>query len=85
MESGQFVLGPSVAAFEDRFAAYCNAKHCVALNTGTSALHLALLATGIRPGDEVITVDVDPHTWTMDPKLIEAAASDIEDRTHICH
>ena len=58
IESGQFVLGPDVAAFEDRFAAYCNVKHCVALNTGTSALHLALLAAGIGPGDEVITVSM---------------------------
>jgi dTDP-4-amino-4,6-dideoxygalactose transaminase len=56
IESGQFVLGPEVAAFEERFAAYCNTRHCVALNTGTSALHLALLASDIGPGNEVITV-----------------------------
>ena len=94
MEGGQFVLGPGVAAFEDRFAAYCNVRHCVALNTGIFVFYLALLATGIRPGDEVITVsmtfvattaailycgakpvfvDADPRTWTMDPKLVEAA------------
>jgi dTDP-4-amino-4,6-dideoxygalactose transaminase len=69
-------------------------RHCLAVNSGTSALHLALLAAGVGPGDEVITVsmtfvattaailysgarpvfvDVDPVTWTMDPKLIEAA------------
>lgn len=58
MDSAQFVLGPDVAAFEERFAAYSNVKHCVALNTGTSALHLALLATGVGPGDEVITVSM---------------------------
>jgi dTDP-4-amino-4,6-dideoxygalactose transaminase len=58
IERAQFVLGPDVAAFEDRFAAYCNVKHCAALNSGTSALHLALLATGICPGDEVITVSM---------------------------
>src|SRR3954449_6001489 len=56
VDSGQFVLGPEVAAFEERFAAYCGTKYCVALNSGTSALHLALLAAGISPGDEVITV-----------------------------
>jgi dTDP-4-amino-4,6-dideoxygalactose transaminase len=56
MDSGQFVLGPEVAAFEERFAAYCGSRYCVALNSGTSALHLALLAAGIGPGDEVITV-----------------------------
>jgi dTDP-4-amino-4,6-dideoxygalactose transaminase len=58
IESGQFVLGPEVAAFEDRFAAYCGVKHCRAVNTGTSALHLALLAADVGPGDEVITVSM---------------------------
>ena len=58
IESGQFVLGPDVAAFEERFAAYCEVGNCRALNSGTSALHLALLATGIGPGDEVITVSM---------------------------
>jgi dTDP-4-amino-4,6-dideoxygalactose transaminase len=58
IESAQFVLGPEVAAFESRFAAYCNVGHCRAVNSGTSALHLALLAAGIGPGDEVITVSM---------------------------
>ena len=52
----QFTLGSEVAAFEEEFAAYCGAKHGIGVNTGTSALHLALLAAGIGPGDEVITV-----------------------------
>lgn len=56
LESAQYVLGPHVAAFEDSFAAYCGTRHAVAVNSGTSALHLALLANGIGPGDEVITV-----------------------------
>lgn len=56
IESCQFVLGDEVRAFEDDFAAYCNIDHCVALNSGTSALHMALLALDIGPGDEVITV-----------------------------
>jgi dTDP-4-amino-4,6-dideoxygalactose transaminase len=56
LESGQYILGPEVAAFEDEFAAYCETRFAVAVNTGTSALHLALLAAGIGPGDEVITV-----------------------------
>ena len=51
-----FILGPRVAEFEDAFAAYVGANHCVAVNSGTSALHLALLAAGVGPGDEVITV-----------------------------
>ncbi len=56
LESSQFILGQEVAAFEDEFAAYCGAPHGVGLNSGTSALHLALLAAGVGPGDEVITV-----------------------------
>ena len=56
LESGSFVLGEEVAAFEREFAAYQNAGAGIAVNTGTSALHLALLAAGIGPGDEVITV-----------------------------
>jgi dTDP-4-amino-4,6-dideoxygalactose transaminase len=58
IDCAQFVLGPEVAAFEERFAAYCDSKYCIALNSGTSALHLALLAAGIGPGDEVITVSM---------------------------
>src|SRR4051812_6379439 len=58
IDSTQFVLGPEVAAFEERFASHCNARHCLAVNSGTSALHLALLAAGVGPGDEVITVSM---------------------------
>jgi len=54
-ESGQFVLGDEVAGFEREFAAYSGASEGIAVNTGTSALHLALLAAGVRAGDEVIT------------------------------
>jgi len=56
LESCQFVLGSEVAGFERDFAGYCGTAECIALNSGTSALHLALLAAGIGPGDEVITV-----------------------------
>ena len=56
LESCQFALGSEVAAFEREFAAYCGAGSGVAVNSGTSALHLALLAAGVGPGDEVITV-----------------------------
>ena len=58
IESGQFVLGPEVITFEERFRTYCQSNHCIALNSGTSALHLALLAVGVGPGDEVITVSM---------------------------
>jgi dTDP-4-amino-4,6-dideoxygalactose transaminase len=55
-DSGTYVLGPKVKAFEDDFAAFVGAKHCVGVNSGTSALHLALICAGVRPGDEVISV-----------------------------
>ena len=52
---GQFVLGPRVRAFEEAFARYCGAAEGIGVSSGTSALHLALLAAGVGPGDEVIT------------------------------
>jgi perosamine synthetase len=54
--SGWITQGPEVAAFEKEFAAYVGAKHATAVSNCTTALHLALLAVGIGPGDEVITV-----------------------------
>ncbi|MEH2191995.1 MAG: DegT/DnrJ/EryC1/StrS family aminotransferase [Nostoc sp.] len=56
LASTQFILGNEVKAFEEEFAGYCNADYGIAVNTGTSALHLALLAAGVGAGDEVITV-----------------------------
>lgn len=52
----KYVLGEPVERFETSFAGYCGTDHAVAVNSGTSALHLALLAAGVGPGDEVITV-----------------------------
>lgn len=57
----QFVLGAEVAGFEAEFSAFCGAPHAVGVNSGTSALHLALLAAGVGAGDEVITA---PLTFT---------------------
>jgi dTDP-4-amino-4,6-dideoxygalactose transaminase len=54
LRSGQVVQGPQVEAFEREFAGLVDGRHCVAVNSGTSALHLALLALGLGPGDEVI-------------------------------
>jgi dTDP-4-amino-4,6-dideoxygalactose transaminase len=56
LENCQFTLGSEVEKFEEEFAAYCSAALGIGVNSGTSALHLALLAAGIGPGDEVITV-----------------------------
>ena len=58
LETSQFVLGKEVAAFEEEFAAYCRSRYSIGVNSGTSALHLALLAAGVGPGDEVITVSM---------------------------
>lgn len=55
LESGIVAQGPKVAQFETEFAALCGTTHAVAVSSGTTALHLALLAHGIGPGDEVIT------------------------------
>lgn len=55
-ENTAFALGPKVNAFEEAFARYIGTKHCVAVNSGTSALHLALIGAGVGPGDEVVTV-----------------------------
>lgn len=60
LDSCQFTLGAEVASFEEEFAAFSGAEIGIGVNTGTSALHLALLAADIGPGDEVITV---PHTF----------------------
>ena len=54
LESGWYVMGEEVEAFEREFAAYCGAKHCVGVGNGLEALHLILRAYGIGPGDEVI-------------------------------
>jgi len=59
-EASAFVQGPEMEAFETAFAEYCGTKHCVALSSGTAALHLGLLALGVQPGDEVITT---PNTF----------------------
>jgi dTDP-4-amino-4,6-dideoxygalactose transaminase len=55
-ESTRFTQGPTTDKFEKAFADYCGVKHCVSVNSGTSALHLAMRCLGIGPGDEVITV-----------------------------
>ncbi len=94
LDSCQFTLGDEVAALEHEYAKYCQTKHAIGVNSGTSALHLALLAAGVKPCDEVITVpfsfvatasaihycharpvfvDIDPHSFNMDPNRVEAA------------
>ena len=54
LRSGMLAQGPEVKAFEEEFSAHVGGRHCIAMNSGTSALHLGFIAAGIKPGDEVI-------------------------------
>ncbi len=72
LNRGWFILGEEVLAFEEEFAAYCGAAYGVGVGSGTEALHLALLACGVEPGDEVITV---PNTAVATVAAIELASA----------
>lgn len=72
LSNSTFVLGPEVQRFEKDFATYIGSAHCVALNTGTAAIHLALAALGVGAGDEVITV---PHTFIATAEAITAVGA----------
>ena len=72
LENAQFILGPAVSAFEADFAAFCGAAEAVGVSSGTSALHLALVAAGVGPSDEVITV---PFTFVATVAAIEYAGA----------
>lgn len=85
LDNTQFVLGAEVAAFEKEFAEYCGAKHCMGVNNGTSALHLAMLAADIGAGDEVITT---PFTFVASVAAIWYAGAkpvfvDIDPATYL--
>jgi len=71
-DRGTFILGPEVAAFEAEFAALAGARHAIAVASGTDALRLALMALGIKPGDEVITVAM---TFAATALAIEAVGA----------
>ena len=66
-QNSSFVLGAEVEAFEREFADFCGTKHCIALSTGTAALHLGLLALGVQTDDEVIT---SPNTFLATAEAI---------------
>jgi len=72
LESGWYILGDEVRAFEEEFAAYLGVSHSVAVGNGTEALHLALVACGIGHGDEVVTVS---HTAVATVAAIELAGA----------
>jgi len=96
VDSCRFIGGPKLQAFEEEFAAFCGVSHAVGTSSGTTALHVAMAATGIGPGDEVITtpqsfiatiepitqcgatpvfVDIDPDSYTLDARHVEAAVT----------
>lgn len=72
LENGRYILGPEVERFESEFAAYLGARHAIGVGSGTEALHLALRALGIGPGDRVITVS---HTAVATVAAIELAGA----------
>jgi UDP-2-acetamido-2-deoxy-ribo-hexuluronate aminotransferase len=81
---GQFILGPEVAELEAALARYTGAKHCIAASSGTDTLLIALMALGIAPGDEVITV---PFTFIATGEMIALAGAtpvfvDVDPRTY---
>src|ERR1700712_2708911 len=94
LDSTAFINGKAVTAFAAELAAYLDIKHVIPCANGTDALQIAMMALGLKPGDEVITpsftyiatvevvallqlkpvfVEVDPATFCMDPKSLEAA------------
>ena len=68
LRSGWLTTGPRAALLEERLAAYLEVEHVLALSSGTAAMHLALLALGVGPGDEVVT---SPLTWPATANVIE--------------
>lgn len=83
LDSMRLFLGPNVQAFEQEFASYCGVAHAIGVSDGTNALHLALRACGVGPGDEVVTVS---HTFiaTVEAILLAGARPvfvDVDPRT----
>ena len=84
LDSCAFAGGPFVEEFEENFAQFCQVKHCVGVGSGTEALWMALLALGVGPGDEVITV---PNTFIATAEAISFCGAtpvfvDIDEKTY---
>lgn len=84
LSTAGFIGGPEVSGFEAEFAAYCHSKHCVGVGSGTDALRFAFMASGIGPGDVVVTV---PHTFIATTEAISQCGArpvfvDIDEATY---
>jgi dTDP-4-amino-4,6-dideoxygalactose transaminase len=84
LRTAGFIGGPMVEDFEKAFAAFCEASHAVAVSSGTDALRFALMASGVKPGDVVVTV---PHTFIATTEAISQAGAlpefvDIDEQTY---
>ena len=84
LRSAGFIGGPMVEEFETAFASFCEVSHSVAVSSGTDALRFALMASGVKPGDVVVTV---PHTFIATTEAISQAGAlpefvDIDERTY---
>lgn len=97
LDHGQYIMGPEIGELETRLCDFLDCRHAIGVSSGTDSLMIALMALGIGPGDEVITVpyswissaevvalvgattvfvDIDPHTWNMDPARVAAAITE---------
>jgi dTDP-4-amino-4,6-dideoxygalactose transaminase len=84
LRTAGFIGGPMVEEFEKAFATFCEASHAVAISSGTDALRFALMASGVKPGDVVVTV---PHTFIATTEAISQAGAlpefvDIDEQTY---
>src|SRR6478736_74815 len=83
LDACSFCLGPDVVQFEKDFAKFCGAEHCIAFNSGTSALHVAMLLMGVGQGDEVVTTPCTfvATSWAISYVGAKPVYVDVDDAT----